>query len=78
MHYPPSANSGYVPVAQAQPQQQVTQSSTSSSRQKKHEGGGRPNNAPVCVILEPTKELAQQTHDELGRFKKYLKNPEIK
>lgn len=38
----------------------------------------RPHNAPLCIILEPTKELAQQTYDQIEKFKKYLPAPEIK
>uniref|UniRef100_A0A915EMP5 ATP-dependent RNA helicase DDX1 n=1 Tax=Ditylenchus dipsaci TaxID=166011 RepID=A0A915EMP5_9BILA len=38
----------------------------------------RPANSPMCVILEPTKELAQQTHNEIERFKKYLDSPTIR
>lgn len=34
--------------------------------------------APMCVILEPTKELAQQTHNQIEHFKKNLTLPEIK
>jgi ATP-dependent RNA helicase DDX1 len=35
-------------------------------------------NSPMCVILEPTKELAQQTDNEIERFKKYLDSPKIR
>lgn len=38
----------------------------------------RPKNAPMCVIVEPTKELAQQTFQEINNFKKFLDNPKIK
>ena len=75
MQFPPTPNSGYLPVAQASADQQESQK---SAPQQPKRSKGRPNNAPVCLILEPTKELAQQTHDEMGRFKKYLKNPEIR
>ncbi|VDN89967.1 unnamed protein product [Brugia pahangi] len=35
-------------------------------------------NAPACIILEPTKELAEQTDGQLKTFKKYLKEPIIR
>ncbi|KAI1708674.1 DEAD/DEAH box helicase domain-containing protein [Ditylenchus destructor] len=38
----------------------------------------RAQNAPMCVILEPTKELAQQTDDQIQRFKKFLDTPKIR
>jgi len=38
----------------------------------------RPDNAPMCVIIEPTKELAQQTYDQIESFKKFLDIPTIR
>jgi ATP-dependent RNA helicase DDX1 len=35
-------------------------------------------NAPLAIILEPSKELAEQTLKQVQNFKKYLKNPTIK
>mmetsp|Transcript_12763 Transcript_12763/g.38636 ORF Transcript_12763/g.38636 Transcript_12763/m.38636 type:complete len:728 (+) Transcript_12763:217-2400(+) len=32
---------------------------------------------PVVLILEPTRELASQTHKELGQFSRYLKDPSL-
>ncbi|CAD5217936.1 unnamed protein product [Bursaphelenchus xylophilus] len=42
------------------------------------DGQKRSPNAPMCVIVEPTKELAQQTYDELEKFKKFLDAPKIR
>lgn len=35
-------------------------------------------NAPACIIIEPTKELAEQTNGQLQTFKKYLEKPSIR
>jgi ATP-dependent RNA helicase DDX1 len=35
-------------------------------------------NAPMCIILEPTRELAEQTHNQINKFKKYLDTPKIR
>ncbi|EPB78773.1 DEAD/DEAH box helicase [Ancylostoma ceylanicum] len=34
--------------------------------------------APVCIVLEPTKELIEQTHDNLLKFSKNVSDPKIK
>lgn len=36
------------------------------------------NNAPLALIIEPSKELAEQTFQQLQIFKKLLHNPDIK
>ncbi|CAD5212751.1 unnamed protein product [Bursaphelenchus okinawaensis] len=38
----------------------------------------RPENAPMCLIVEPTKELAQQTYDQMERFSKFLDTPIVR
>src|SRR5256885_2137149 len=37
----------------------------------------RQSGAPFGLIIEPTRELAQQVSDEFHKFKKYLSAPEI-
>ncbi|XP_065896909.1 ATP-dependent RNA helicase DDX1-like [Dysidea avara] len=34
--------------------------------------------APFALIIEPSRELAQQTHDQITLFKKYLKSPSVR
>ncbi|CAH1779368.1 unnamed protein product [Owenia fusiformis] len=36
------------------------------------------NNAPVAIIIEPSRELAEQTITQIQKFKKYLANPTIR
>lgn len=35
-------------------------------------------NAPQAIIIEPSRELAEQTFNQLNKFKKFLKDPVIK
>ena len=37
----------------------------------------RPPNAPFALIIEPSRELAEQTHSQITRFKKHLPKPQI-
>ncbi|CAD5125087.1 DgyrCDS13328 [Dimorphilus gyrociliatus] len=37
----------------------------------------RPN-APYSIIIEPSRELAEQTYNQIIKFKKYLKDPKIR
>uniref|UniRef100_A0A158R384 ATP-dependent RNA helicase n=1 Tax=Nippostrongylus brasiliensis TaxID=27835 RepID=A0A158R384_NIPBR len=34
--------------------------------------------APVCIVLEPTKELIDQTHDNLVKFSKNVSDPKLR
>ena len=36
------------------------------------------NNAPQAIIIEPSRELAEQTFTQIQKFKKYLDNPEVR
>lgn len=36
------------------------------------------NNAPQAIIIEPSRELAEQTCKEIVKFKKYLSNPSLR
>lgn len=38
----------------------------------------RPNNAPYAIIIEPSRELAEQTFNQIKKFKKYLEEPQVK
>lgn len=35
-------------------------------------------NAPQAIIIEPSRELAEQTYNQIVKFKKYLKDPPVK
>ncbi|XP_067005391.1 ATP-dependent RNA helicase Ddx1 [Anabrus simplex] len=35
-------------------------------------------NAPQAIIIEPSRELAEQTYNQIIKFKKYLENPTVK
>ncbi|KPJ16613.1 ATP-dependent RNA helicase Ddx1 [Papilio machaon] len=36
------------------------------------------NNAPQAIIIEPSRELAEQTCNQITKFKKYLENPKVR
>ena len=38
----------------------------------------RPTNAPLAIIMEPSRELAQQTLNQIQSFQKYLDNPRVR
>ncbi|KAH7698167.1 ATP-dependent RNA helicase Ddx1, partial [Aphelenchoides avenae] len=63
----PPAN-GFVGVAKAPASLTIESPNNAFGGVKVNEK--RPPNAPMCVILEPTKELAQQTYAQIERFKK--------
>ncbi|XP_050425245.1 ATP-dependent RNA helicase Ddx1 [Adelges cooleyi] len=45
---------------------------------KEGEQAKKPNNAPFAIIIEPSRELAEQTCNQIKKFKKYITGPEIK
>lgn len=55
-----------------------TQNSPNSGIGAESKATNRPDNAPMCVIIEPTKELAHQTFEQIELFKKFLDSPKIK
>lgn len=38
----------------------------------------RKPNAPLCLIMEPSRELAEQTHNQICKFSKHLDSPKIR
>ncbi|CAB4037133.1 ATP-dependent RNA helicase DDX1, partial [Paramuricea clavata] len=71
--YPPKG--GYIGLSSARPEC-VTSSKTGIVSRTP----GKFNNecSPSAIILEPSRELAQQTHNNVTMFKKYLPSPSIK
>ncbi|BHF69464.1 ATP-dependent RNA helicase ddx1 [Sparganum proliferum] len=68
--YPPPAP--WVAVEAAEPQNTVN--SSIQSDRKKTSFKPMPN-APLALIVEPSRELAEQTFEQIQKFKKYLSNP---
>lgn len=67
---------GYIPLCQAPSDVTVNNSisgassaSTSSHKQK---------NAPQAIIIEPSRELAEQTYKQIQLFKKHIENPDVR
>uniref|UniRef100_A0A0R3RJZ0 ATP-dependent RNA helicase n=1 Tax=Elaeophora elaphi TaxID=1147741 RepID=A0A0R3RJZ0_9BILA len=66
---------GYVAVCKAAPGSTVISPNGSGAIESKKI---MEPNAPACIILEPTKELAEQTDAQLKTFKRFLKEPNIR
>lgn len=64
MEYP---RDGYTPIGEVDPSH--TPQGTAQAR------GKRP---PMCMILEPTRDLAEQTYKCMTKFNKYLENPTVR
>jgi len=64
MEYPVD---GFTPIGEADPEQ-IEKATAESKR-------GRP---PLCMILEPTRDLAEQTFKCMTKFCKYLDEPKVK
>lgn len=73
--YPPPND--YVPIAST-PKEYVRLNPVNSSQSQSAENGKPLNNAPQAIIIEPSRELAEQTYNQIHKFKKYLKDPVIK
>ncbi|XP_070166174.1 ATP-dependent RNA helicase Ddx1 [Polyergus mexicanus] len=73
-HPPPN---DYVAVSSA-PKESVKYNSVSSNQNQSKEGEKPTNNAPQAIIIEPSRELAEQTYNQIQKFKIHLKNPTIR
>lgn len=67
---------GYVAVDKVD-QSKVKENPISSQSSPQEEFQTKPN-APQAIIIEPSRELAEQTFQQLEKFKKHLKDPIIR
>lgn len=72
-HPPPN---DYVAVSSAS--KESVKCNLVSSNQKSNESGKPTNNAPQAIIIEPSRELAEQTYNQIQKFKVHLKNPTLR
>lgn len=71
--YPPSGN--YVAVSKA-PENCISNNTNGVSSGPPSGGVTKKvNNAPQAIIIEPSRELAEQTYNQLGKFKTHLPSP---
>lgn len=70
--YPPP--NGYIAISQA-PKENVKQNVIAAVASTDIKPV---NNAPQAIIIEPSRELAEQTCTQFTKFKKYLENPKIR
>ncbi|MFH4977914.1 hypothetical protein AB6A40_004623 [Gnathostoma spinigerum] len=67
---------GYTAVCCA-PEECVVYTSLTGSGRTQSSTKAEPN-APACIIIEPTKELAEQTHAQIETFRKFLEKPSVR
>lgn len=77
LKFPPKDS--FIPVCQAEPAFSVssTMHGSASTTQSKTNAAAKLN-APKCIIIEPSRELAEQTHNQLEKFRKYLDAPKVR
>ncbi|XP_034949654.1 ATP-dependent RNA helicase Ddx1 [Chelonus insularis] len=73
-HPPPS---GFIAISAA-PKERVKENPVSDSGQTQSGDLTPPTNAPQAIIIEPSRELAEQTYNQIEKFGKYLKDPVVK
>ncbi|XP_018314333.1 ATP-dependent RNA helicase Ddx1 [Mycetomoellerius zeteki] len=73
-HPPPN---DYVAVSSA-PKEFVKFNTVNSNQSSSNESGKLKNNAPQAIIIEPSRELAEQTYNQIQKFKIHLKDPTIR
>uniref|UniRef100_A0A8C1LC18 ATP-dependent RNA helicase n=1 Tax=Cyprinus carpio TaxID=7962 RepID=A0A8C1LC18_CYPCA len=66
---------GYVALSQASDGHVVKSSQTGSAKVSQVKSS---SNAPRALIIEPSKELAEQTLNNVNQFKKYVDNPKLR
>ncbi|XP_076655905.1 ATP-dependent RNA helicase Ddx1 [Halictus rubicundus] len=67
----------YIALASAS-KEFVKENPMNSSSARSKDDGKPKCNAPQAIIIEPSRELAEQTFNQIQKFKKYLKDPIIK
>ncbi|XP_020295274.1 ATP-dependent RNA helicase Ddx1 [Pseudomyrmex gracilis] len=73
-HAPPN---DYVAVSSVS-KESVKHNPVNSSQNQTHESGKPKNNAPQAIIIEPSRELAEQTYNQIQKFKTHLKDPVVR
>ena len=71
--YPPG---GYEGVSKASNLVPYSGSAPAVAHGGPKKGSGR--KTPMAIIIEPARELAQQTHDNITLFKKHLSSPGVR
>ncbi|KAJ8669776.1 hypothetical protein QAD02_001035 [Eretmocerus hayati] len=69
--------SGYFALASA-PKDQVKSNPVSGAGAQNAAPLKPANNAPQAIVIEPSRELAEQTYNQIQKFKKHIKDPEIR
>ncbi|XP_049763744.1 ATP-dependent RNA helicase Ddx1 [Schistocerca cancellata] len=71
--HPPT--DGYLAICEA-PKEYVKQNETGTGAASSQSKSVK--NAPQAIVIEPSRELAEQTYNQIIKFKKYLENPKVR
>nr|QOS47381.1 DEAD-box DDX1 [Locusta migratoria] len=71
--HPPT--DGYLAICEA-PKECVKQNETGTGATSSQSKSVK--NAPQAIVIEPSRELAEQTYNQIIKFKKYLENPKVR
>lgn len=81
--FPPRAADGFAPLESALPAQVVRvgdgagKAGGGAGGKGGGKGGAGDATGPVCLILEPARDLAEQTHRAIGELKQFVAGPSI-
>ncbi|KAJ8870560.1 hypothetical protein PR048_029583 [Dryococelus australis] len=71
-----SPEDGFLPLCEA-PKEAVQNSEIGTDGASASQAKPR-SNAPQAIIIEPSRELAEQTYNQIIKFKKHIENPKVK
>uniref|UniRef100_A0A182WCL7 ATP-dependent RNA helicase n=1 Tax=Anopheles minimus TaxID=112268 RepID=A0A182WCL7_9DIPT len=69
---------GYTPVCSVPKDNMSENPNTGPSGSAEGEAAKPKPNAPQAIVIEPSRELAEQTFNQIRKFKKHLKDPEVR
>lgn len=67
---------GYIAVCQAKPEN--TKANPLAAPNTDGAASKPLPNAPQAIVIEPSRELAEQTYNQIEKFKKHLSNPDVR
>ncbi|XP_012232015.1 ATP-dependent RNA helicase Ddx1 [Linepithema humile] len=73
-HPPPN---DYVAMSSV-PKESVKYNPVNSSQSQTSKSGKPTNNAPQAIVIEPSRELAEQTYNQIQKFKTHLMDPTVR
>ncbi|EFN80062.1 ATP-dependent RNA helicase Ddx1 [Harpegnathos saltator] len=72
-----SPSNDYVAVSSV-PKESIKYNPVNSNQTQTSQSGKPTSNAPQAIIIEPSRELAEQTYSQIQKFKTHLKDPMVR